>query len=180
MTARHLPTSPVLKLTVSSTRTSKPTAPNNLKPPTSKPGFLPPSLHPPAHENIWTLPNALTASRLFSAPLLGYLILHAQPVAALSLFTYAALTDLVDGYLARHYGSQTVVGTILDPMADKTLMTVLTVCLAVQGSLPLYLATLILGRDVLLALSAVYYRWISLPPPKTFWRYWDFSLPSAE
>lgn len=43
-----------------------------------------------------------------------------------------------------------------------------------------WLATIILGRDVGLAASAVYYRWISLPPPKTFTRYWDFSLPSAE
>lgn len=43
-----------------------------------------------------------------------------------------------------------------------------------------WVATVILGRDVGLAISAIYYRWISLPPPKTFARYWDFSLPSAE
>ena len=39
---------------------------------------------------------------------------------------------------------------------------------------------LILGRDILLGMSAIYYRYISLPHPKTFARYWDFSLPSAE
>jgi cardiolipin synthase len=43
-----------------------------------------------------------------------------------------------------------------------------------------WLAVIILGRDVGLGISAIYYRWISLPPPKTFTRYWDFSLPSAE
>ncbi len=43
-----------------------------------------------------------------------------------------------------------------------------------------WLAAIILGRDVGLGVAAVYYRWISLPPPKTFLRYWDFSLPSAE
>lgn len=43
-----------------------------------------------------------------------------------------------------------------------------------------YLATLILGRDAALALAALYYRFASLPAPKTFMRYWDFSLPSAE
>lgn len=43
-----------------------------------------------------------------------------------------------------------------------------------------YLATLILGRDASLALAAIYYRYASLPVPKTFLRYWDFSLPSAE
>ncbi|MCJ1484427.1 hypothetical protein MMC06_004598 [Schaereria dolodes] len=65
-------------------------------------------------------------------------------------------------------------------MADKMLMTVLTGCLAWKGGLPVWLAVIILGRDILLGISAIYYRYISLPPPKTFSRYWDFSLPSAE
>ena len=39
---------------------------------------------------------------------------------------------------------------------------------------------IVLGRDVALAISAIWWRWISLPPPKTMSRYWDFSLPSAE
>jgi cardiolipin synthase len=65
-------------------------------------------------------------------------------------------------------------------MADKALMTTLVCCLAVNGSLPLPLATLILGRDVSLGIAAFYYRYASLPAPKTFMRYWDFSLPSAE
>ena len=43
-----------------------------------------------------------------------------------------------------------------------------------------WIAALILGKDAGLGIAAIYYRWISLPPPKTFWRYWDFSLPSAE
>lgn len=43
-----------------------------------------------------------------------------------------------------------------------------------------WLAAIILGRDLGLGFAAIYYRWISLPPPKTFSRYWDFSLPSAE
>lgn len=44
----------------------------------------------------------------------------------------------------------------------------------------MWLATIIVGRDVGLGVSAFYFRWISLPPPKTMARYWDFSLPSAE
>lgn len=86
----------------------------------------------------------------------------------------------MDGWIARKWHLQTVVGTIIDPLADKILMTVLTVTLAMQGMLPVWLAFIILGRDVGLGISAIYYRWISLPPPKTFTRYWDFSLPSAE
>lgn len=133
-----------------------------------------------AHENIYTLPNILTFSRLLAAPLIGYFIIHDAHAWAISLFAYAGITDLVDGWIARKWNLQTVVGTVIDPMADKTLMTVVTVCLAVKGALPVWLAVIILGRDVLLAISAIYYRYISLPPPKTFARYWDFSLPSAE
>ncbi|KAK3296035.1 CDP-alcohol phosphatidyltransferase-domain-containing protein [Chaetomium fimeti] len=131
-------------------------------------------------ENIYTIPNILTASRLVAAPFIGYCILHDYHTAALALFAYAGITDALDGWIARRWNLGTVVGTVIDPMADKTLMTVLTVALAVKGALPVWLAVIILGRDVALAISAIYYRWISLPPPKTFARYWDFSLPSAE
>lgn len=132
------------------------------------------------HENIYTIPNILTLSRLIAAPVVGWLVLHDYHAWAFGLFAYAGITDLVDGWIARKWNLQTVVGTVIDPMADKTLMTILTVCLAVKGALPVWLALIILGRDVGLAISAIYYRYISLPPPKTFARYWDFSLPSAE
>ncbi|KGO65928.1 CDP-alcohol phosphatidyltransferase [Penicillium italicum] len=135
---------------------------------------------PTSHENIYTVPNILTFSRLLAAPVVGYLLVHNYHTAALSLFAYAGITDLVDGYIARRYNLQTVVGTIIDPMADKLLMTIGVACLAVNGSLPIWLAVIILGRDVGLAISAIYYRWISLPEPKTMARFWDFSLPSAE
>ena len=149
------------------------------------------------HENIYTVPNILTLSRLVAAPVIGYLVLHDYHAWAVGLFAYAGITDLVDGWIARRWNLQTVVGTVIDPMADKTLMTILTVCLAIKGALPgdspsalissyinffftVWLAGIILGRDVGLGIAAIYYRWISLPPPKTFSRYWDFSLPSAE
>ncbi|KAI1768672.1 hypothetical protein GGR53DRAFT_476557 [Hypoxylon sp. FL1150] len=137
-----------------------------------------PSLTP--HENIYTVPNLLTFSRLVAAPFIGYAIVHDAHAWALGLFAYAGVSDLLDGWIARHWKLQTVVGSIVDPMADKMLMTVLTVSLAYGGALPVWLAVIILGRDVGLGIAAIYYRWISLPPPKTFSRYWDFSLPSAE
>ncbi|KAJ5669291.1 cardiolipin synthase (CMP-forming) [Penicillium macrosclerotiorum] len=164
--------------------TSKP--PNDLKnetadlPKTATKRILSKIPIPQSHENIYTVPNILTFSRLVAAPVVGYLLVHDYHAAALSLFAYAGVTDLVDGYIARRYNLQTVVGTIIDPMADKLLMTIGVACLAVNGSLPVWLAVIILGRDVGLAISAIYYRWISLPPPKTMARYWDFSLPSAE
>lgn len=132
------------------------------------------------HENIYNLPNFLTLTRLIATPAVGYLIIHNHHLYAFSLFTYAAISDLLDGWIARRWKLQTVVGSVVDPMADKFLMTTLVTCLAVNGSLPMPLAALILGRDVSLAISALYYRYASLPAPKTMARYWDFSLPSAE
>src|SRR3954447_7133445 len=88
------------------------------------------------HENIYNIPNILTFSRLIAAPIIGYLVLHDYHAWAVGLFAYAGITDLVDGWIARKWKLQTVVGTVIDPMADKTLMTILTVCLAVKGSLP--------------------------------------------
>jgi cardiolipin synthase len=112
--------------------------------------------------------------------MVGYLIIHDQHLYAFSLFAYAAISDLLDGWIARKWKLHTVVGSVVDPMADKFLMTTVITCLAVNGSLPMPLFCLILGRDVSLAISALYYRYASLPAPKTMARYWDFSLPSAE
>ncbi|KAF8892194.1 CDP-alcohol phosphatidyltransferase-domain-containing protein [Infundibulicybe gibba] len=139
-----------------------------------------PTNKPTLRENIYTIPNLLTTSRILACPVLGWSILQGDFTLATSLLVYAGLTDLADGYLARRFNMQTVLGTILDPAADKTLMTTLTVTLAMQGLLPVPLAVVILGRDVLLSLSAFYIRYTSLPYPKTFSRYWDFSIPSAE
>ncbi|KAH9852626.1 CDP-alcohol phosphatidyltransferase-domain-containing protein [Lenzites betulinus] len=131
-------------------------------------------------ENIYTLPNLLTLSRIAACPVLGWAIVHDEFYLATGLLVYAGLTDWVDGYLARRFDMRSVLGTILDPAADKTLMTTLTITLAMKDLIPVPLAAIILGRDVLLSLTAFYIRYTSLPPPKTFKRYWDFSIPSAE
>lgn len=132
------------------------------------------------HENIYTIPNFLTVTRIVTAPIIGYLIIHGQVAVALALFTYSCITDFLDGFIARHWNLKSVVGSIIDPLADKMLMIICTVCLATTSEIPFYVASLIIGRDMGLALSAVVIRYISLPPPKTFWRYWDFSIPSVE
>ncbi|PFH56304.1 hypothetical protein XA68_16761 [Ophiocordyceps unilateralis] len=147
-----------------------------VKVPTVKAGAKPAAVR----EDIFTLPNFLTLTRLLAAPAIGVLVIHDAPAWAVGLFAYAAATDVLDGWIARRWNLKTVVGTVIDPMADKALMTIMTVCLAFKGALPVWVATIILGRDVCLGIAAVYYRWVSLPPPKTFVRYWNFSLPSAE
>ncbi|KAH9927003.1 CDP-alcohol phosphatidyltransferase-domain-containing protein [Fomitopsis serialis] len=131
-------------------------------------------------ENIYTIPNILTVSRILACPVLGWAIVHDNFHFATALLVYAGLTDTVDGYIARRYKMTSVLGTVLDPAADKTLMTTLTLTLAYKGMIPLPLAAVIFGRDVLLSLAAFYIRYTSLPHPKTFTRYWDMSIPSAE
>ena len=88
------------------------------------------------YENIYNLPNILTVSRLIAAPVTAYLLLHDHNKWALALFAYAGITDLVDGWIARKWKLQTVAGSVIDPMADKALMIILTVTLAVKGALP--------------------------------------------
>ena len=100
------------------------------------------------HENIYTVPNVLTFSRLIAAPVVGYLVIHDQHAWAVGLFAYASITDLIDGWIARRWKLQTVVGTVIDPMADKILMTILTVCLAWKGALPGTFTALIVGPYV--------------------------------
>jgi len=122
----------------------------------------------------------VTASRILACPILGWSILEGDFRTATLLLAYAGISDWLDGYVARKYNMRTVLGTILDPAADKILMTTLVVTLAIKGLLPVPLAVIILGRDAILSISAFYIRYKSLPPPKTFMRYWDFGIPSAE
>jgi CDP-alcohol phosphatidyltransferase len=108
---------------------------------------------PTRRENIYTLPNLLTTSRIIACPVLGWSIIQGNFPLATGLLIYAGISDLVrlsslrgllgtdlssqlDGYIARRYNSGTVIGSILDPAADKALMTTLVVSLAYKGMLP--------------------------------------------
>jgi len=127
-----------------------------------------------------TLPNALSFSRVLLAPVIGYLVVNGNWGMALGSFVVASVTDFLDGFIARAWNQRTIFGTVLDPAADKLLMSTLTISLAYTGLLPLPLAALIFARDFGLIIAGFYFRWASLPHPKTFARYWDFKLPSAE
>ncbi|MBC6438460.1 MAG: CDP-diacylglycerol--glycerol-3-phosphate 3-phosphatidyltransferase [Rhodobacteraceae bacterium] len=86
----------------------------------------------------WTLPNILTLFRLFAAPALGLVfLLMARPYAdwaALILFVGAALTDYIDGTLARRWNQVSKFGAMLDPIADKAMVVIaLAVLLALLG-----------------------------------------------
>jgi len=94
--------------------------------------------------------NLLTAVRLVLAPLTIRSILRQQHEAALMLFLWAALTDGLDGFLARRMGCMTQLGAYLDPLADKLLLSGTYVALAVISSVPLWFVVLVFGRDLLI------------------------------
>jgi cardiolipin synthase len=106
--------------------------------------------------SLATLPNLLTIARLLLAPFIFAAIVNGRHVLALSLFAVAALTDGLDGLLARRIHQVTPLGAYLDPIADKVLLSGVYISLAVAGSIPSWLVVLILGRDIfLLATSGI-------------------------
>lgn len=103
------------------------------------------------------VPNILTTLRLLSVPCTVWLLLHGHREAAFWLFVAAGLTDAVDGTVARLCDARTLLGERLDPLADKALLVSIYAVLGVQGELPLWLAVLVVLRDVLIVLYAVVY-----------------------
>lgn len=116
-------------------------------------------------ENIYTVPNLLTLSRMAMSPVIGYLIVNGDFNNALSLLAVASLTDLLDGHIARKFNQKTVLGSALDPAADKILMTVLSLSLCHASLLPVPLAVMIISRDIGLTAGVFVYRYFSLPKP---------------
>ncbi|KAJ3126968.1 hypothetical protein HK098_006936 [Nowakowskiella sp. JEL0407] len=98
-------------------------------------------------------------------PAIGYFIVHEEFLFALQLLFVAGFTDFLDGYIARHYGMKTAIGSALDPAADKLLMATLTISLCGANILPVPLALIIVGRDVALILWSAIVRYQTLSPP---------------
>jgi len=97
-----------------------------------------------------TLPNLLTIARLLLAPFIFAAIVNGRHVLAITLFAVAAVTDGLDGLLARRIHQATPLGAYLDPIADKVLLSGVYISLAVARSIPSWLVVLILGRDLFL------------------------------
>lgn len=87
-------------------------------------------------EDVFNIPNSLTISRILMTPAIGLCILNHNYKSGIALLCVAAFTDALDGYIARNYNMQTALGSILDPLADKVLMTTLVVSLTKIGHLP--------------------------------------------
>ena len=105
--------------------------------------------------------NLLTLARLLCVAPIVWLVRSGDYHAAALVFVGAALTDLADGYVAKRYDQITPLGAILDPIADKLLMDSLFLTLAFAGHLPVWLALLVIGRDVLIVLGTLALRMLA-------------------
>jgi cardiolipin synthase len=103
----------------------------------------------PVGNTVVNLANIITFARLCAVPAAVWLVLHDDCATAFWLFVAAGVSDAVDGWLARRNGP-TMVGTVLDPVADKLLLVSMYVTLAAVHELPDWLAILVVFRDLMI------------------------------
>lgn len=99
---------------------------------------------------MWNVPNSLTVLRIVMAPLLVVVLLTEFPdkeIWGLVIFLIAALTDALDGAIARRTNRITVTGAMLDPIADKLLISAAFISLVGLDLAPAWMVTVIVGRE---------------------------------
>ncbi|MEK9685401.1 MAG: CDP-alcohol phosphatidyltransferase family protein, partial [Rhodospirillaceae bacterium] len=96
------------------------------------------------------LPNFISLARLFSVPVLVWLILNGKFNWAFWLFLVAGASDALDGYIAKRWGQTSSLGTYLDPAADKTLLVGVYVVLGTIQQLPLWIVITVVFRDFII------------------------------
>lgn len=112
---------------------------------------------------VATIPNLLTFLRMALIPVFASLLFYGYSGWALVVFVIAGVSDGIDGFVARRFNQQSELGTILDPIADKLLMTVAFIVLTMPNVLqpvrhlpvPFWVTASVIGRDVLIVTVAV-------------------------
>ncbi|MEF2144447.1 MAG: CDP-diacylglycerol--glycerol-3-phosphate 3-phosphatidyltransferase [Desulfovibrionaceae bacterium] len=97
-----------------------------------------------------TIPNILTVLRILLTPGFVVAFLDNRLDLAWLLFAVAGFTDALDGFLARVLKQRTRLGSMLDPLADKVLLTTSYVCLSMVGMLPRWIAVMVVSRDIII------------------------------
>jgi len=107
-----------------------------------------------------TVPNLLSLARMGLIPLFIISVLDGRPGKALAVFVVAGLTDALDGFIARFWHQQSVLGAYLDPMADKLLLVSAYVILAIPSlspgfKIPVWVTVLVIARDAIIVVVAI-------------------------
>lgn len=119
-------------------------------------------------KELWTVPNMITISRIVASPGLALAIAYDMKEVALVGCLVAGFSDWLDGYIAKNYNQMTVLGGMLDPIADKVMVGSLTAGMAYKGLLPMELAGVIVGRDAILLAASFALRWYEQPKGAPF------------
>ena len=117
----------------------------------------------PLGEALVNIPNTITLARIVAVPLLVWLIIDQEMLAAFLVFMLAGISDAADGYLAKRFGWHTELGAYLDPIADKALLVTIYVTLGLAGHLPVWLVIAVVSRDILIV-GAVLLAWMMSRP----------------
>lgn len=104
---------------------------------------------------MMNIPNYITLGRVILIPFFINLLIYGYYREALLVFVIAGVTDALDGLIARLTNSKTQLGAFLDPLADKLLILSAFVALVLLDKLPVWLAVVVVSRDVILALGSV-------------------------
>jgi cardiolipin synthase (CMP-forming) len=108
------------------------------------------------------IPNFLSILRILSIPLLIILLSYDEYVGALAVFIGAAVSDALDGFIARRFKQNTQVGAYLDPIADKLLLTSSFIVFAIMHLIPKWLTILVVSRDVIIAMGILTLQLVSV------------------
>lgn len=104
---------------------------------------------------VLNLPNTLTITRIVIIPIFITAVIYKRYDYALYLFVIAALTDTLDGLIARLTNQKTVLGTFLDPLADKFLLVTSFILFSINGWLPKWLTITVISRDIIVIIGWV-------------------------
>src|SRR5882762_3417821 len=104
----------------------------------------------PQLRDLLNLPNSLTLLRLFSIPVFLGLLGYRHYREALYVFGFAALTDSLDGTVARWFDARTELGAFLDPFADKLMLVSVFVVLTMDGDFPPWMFGIVIIRDIVI------------------------------
>jgi cardiolipin synthase len=105
------------------------------------------------------IPNIITTGRILLVPIVVWAIMSGQMAIAFGLFVLAAISDAVDGFLAKRLGAVSEFGAYLDPLADKVLLVSIYITLGIADLLPRWLVILVVSRDIMIV-GAVLLAWV--------------------
>lgn len=107
------------------------------------------------------LPNLITLARLLAVPLVVWLIIQDRYGVAFWVFAAAGASDALDGFIAKQFNLRTMLGGLLDPLADKMLLMSVYVALGYRGQVEAWLVILIVSRDILIIGGAILYQTVT-------------------